>query len=324
MAAAHSEQIVMVIERVRLGHGADINMKDMSGQCTCPWQLCARAAMSLGERAGLGTSHWLVLQDGLSVLACIVPHGLPAIVAELVRLGADINAKDNVRLCCSCARGPRRARRANVRSTLPLPGIACTYLGLLTARCAERQYCARFGAEALQDDHRRAAGARGGTRRIHRPSHALHGRCPTSEHVHPPCAQTSTTCRLSVVCRRRIVCPSSACLSRSSLLRKHPLPWTCLPSAHIDSRTHTPANSQAFIPWRRAQMKRRASIIAVVSVSNRCSINSLPLTAGGRSGCPWRPCPSWWPSSIRRTAPARNRTRLRGCFDRWLFCVPLS
>ncbi len=73
-------------------------------------------------------------------------YGRTATAAELVRLGADINAKDNVRIRCSCARGPRRARLRGVRSALPLPG--CARLGgrsaadMLTdgARCAVRQH----------------------------------------------------------------------------------------------------------------------------------------------------------------------------------------
>jgi hypothetical protein len=49
-------------------------------------------------------------QMGRTVLMLAAAFGRTATAAELVRLGADINAKDDVRVRCTCARGPRRAR----------------------------------------------------------------------------------------------------------------------------------------------------------------------------------------------------------------------
>ncbi len=77
-------------------------------------------------------------------------EGHTATAAELVRLDADINAKTDVRIRCSCARGLRRARLRSVRSELPLPGFFYARLGgnLLPA-CLRTARGTQYGRTAL-------------------------------------------------------------------------------------------------------------------------------------------------------------------------------
>jgi hypothetical protein len=86
-------------------------------------------------------------------------NGHTATAAELLRLGADINAKDTVRIRCSCARGPRRRRVlwdpceasswARVSHYLALADVA--HRG--AARAAERNNCAHARGYQQQRRH---------------------------------------------------------------------------------------------------------------------------------------------------------------------------
>ncbi len=88
--AAYKGRTATAAELVRLG--ADINAKDNVRAC---------------EGAELGSTHrglprtLRVLQDGWTALMDAASQGHTATVAELVRLGADLNAKTNVRIHCS-------------------------------------------------------------------------------------------------------------------------------------------------------------------------------------------------------------------------------
>ncbi len=86
MCAAGKGHIATVAELVRLG--AEINAKNKVRAC---------------ERVELESTHSCrVLQDGWTALVHAAGNGHTATVAELVRLGADIHAKDKVRVRGGC------------------------------------------------------------------------------------------------------------------------------------------------------------------------------------------------------------------------------
>ncbi len=104
MYAAGLGRTATCVELVRLG--ADIDKRDNVRAC---------------EGVELGLTRRCVLQGCWTALMCAAASGHTATAAELVRLGADINAKSRVRVRCSCVCG---TRRRGARSALPLPGCA--------------------------------------------------------------------------------------------------------------------------------------------------------------------------------------------------------
>ncbi len=103
MLAACSGIVATVTELVRLGANLGANDDVRSPESACmlfgrsiwQWLMCGDAAF--------GSSHHFhhmalpcVMQDGRTALMYAVRHRRPAVVAELVRLRADMNATDKV------------------------------------------------------------------------------------------------------------------------------------------------------------------------------------------------------------------------------------
>ncbi len=87
MWAADKDHTATAAELVRLG--ADIHAKDKVRVCEGV-ELASTRRVSDRGRCG-------VLQDGLTAFMSAADRGHTATATELVRLGADIHAKDNVR-----------------------------------------------------------------------------------------------------------------------------------------------------------------------------------------------------------------------------------